>query len=238
MYNQEKRPFLRRLYDSYVPFTLLALVPFVVMLAILESGRGLGQRVSFAVVSLVNILVQLAWGLYLGYRVYYVGRQRTDERPLSIVRFLDSWFGLMFAWGMGAMAFWVIDTSPAQDHFWSFEPDKLANPENNWLVALDFVFDMVHIMTASSASAFGPHQIVVRLLLFCIEVFHIFYLPLVIALVAIYQFDKQREESKDQQNIPLLLNVPPPASVPVQYATPQVLMSQMRLPREYDPDAE
>lgn len=231
--SEERLPLLRYLYYARVPFTILSALAFVVMLAILESGRNTPQRVLFTIVAFLNAAIQVGWGIYLGYRVYKRATER--KRGVGLTQAIDAFFALCIAWGFVAMAFWVLDTSVDRDHYWSFEHAHLINEHNNWVTAFDFIFDMTHIMVTSPGK-FHPVSFWTRLLIFFIDVYHYLLTPLVLALIALRVYETFNEQAKhaEQQRPPQhaetypLLPVP---GVPVGPPTsPQVLISGMRLP--------
>jgi hypothetical protein len=176
-----------------LPAMLLSLLLFVLMLAILQSGRDEGQRVSFFVVATLLVCAQLGWAGYQVYRVYTLSKH-TEDRA-TVVQYVDSWLGLMLAWGMMEMAFWVLDTTPGRDYYWA-NSATLSSPGNDWVSAMEWVFDAVHIMTATSSGDYDAHQYWPRLVIWSMEVVQYFYLPLAIGVVSGYMFDQEREARK------------------------------------------
>ncbi len=212
---------LDALYFLRIPFTLFSLLPFVIGVAILESGSDVGQRIAFGVIAILSNLFQVIYCLYLLVRVW--SRDSTWRNSATVLRYVDSFFALMCAWGMGSMAFWVIDTTPAHEKYFATLAEHLSG--NRWLVAVDFTMSSIYVATAAEP-AFLPIHVLSRLYYGFIAAFHFFYLAtlIVIGLEAVF---KRVEKSASEEMAPLNLNAEhqPEASASPMYYRNSIIRS-------------
>ncbi len=178
-----------------MPYTLLGLVVFVAMTAMLESGQGIGQRIAFGVVALLVNLAEVALMLRL---MVLMWRRRlwTRNSPLPSV---DSFFGLIVAWGIGGMAFWVIDTSPTKTGF--FAPIDTSGVYevslNPWIAAVEFTSNGLEHAAGAMHTILPVHVLSSLYYAFLTSV-HYFFLAALIAVGFAWLFE-QRTEGKPEK---------------------------------------
>ncbi len=186
-----------------LPYTIFAIVPFVVMLAILESGRDLPQRIIFGIVAiLVNILE-------VGLTVYMIYRQwKRDSTSTTLLQYIDSFLGLVLAWGIGGMAFYTIDTTATRIEY--FAPLVGDISGNNWIAALQFTANGLEHAATTPHSILTSH-VLSDLYYAFLSAFHFFYLAALVAvgIDTLYQSEREKRRQKKREAREALLPKPP-----------------------------
>ena len=205
----------------YIPFFLFALVPFVVGLAILQSGHDLPQQIVFGVMAILVILIQLAGAIWV-----FWARWKGRFSIRTIIQLIDSYTGLVLAWGMGCVAFWVIDNSRY------FGSSISTIEDSHWLVAVQFTCLAIE-HTTTVGHDIMPKQILTEMYLAFISAFHLFY-TLAILATGIDALLQSRDKPEVEDLQALKPNPRPPRQPFSSFQHPVVAYAMQPIGDEYE----
>jgi hypothetical protein len=220
----------------YFPATIIELLAWVTMTAVLESGRNLGQAIAFSVVAIVFNVFILVWlalmtfMLYTGHLESYRRTHLVEEleaehgggggdarEPVhvdhaigmtphellgaqrrmvfeSLAPYLDTYFGMLLAFGFGTMAFWVIDFTPGQQYYWNTVDGQLTT-SSYWLAAVDFFASATAIGITRSPD-FPPLHVLSRTYCTLYDIAFYLFLIVCIAVATISAWERIADERK------------------------------------------
>jgi hypothetical protein len=169
----------------HIPFAVLALIPFVVGLAILTSGHDLAQQIVFGIMALIVLAVQLLGAVWM-----FSSRLQGRSTESTILQLIDSYTGLVMAWGMGCVALWLIN-----DHRY-LQANLGHIEESHWLVAVQFTCLAIEHSIASSHDI-QPIHLVSEMYFALISAFHLFYTLAVLA-AGIEAYAEHRKKGREE----------------------------------------
>jgi hypothetical protein len=181
----------------YLPFFLISLVPFLVGNILVSTvGTTLAVKIVYGILALLTIVAQSVAIVNMFYQV--IGRVPSFQRTLFY--YIDSYLGLGLAWGMGNMAFWVIDP----DHYFISASGDIEH--NSWLAALQLTSLAIEHGAGANHNVL-PASLPSELFMAAQTFFYVFYVLAVLASGVEYLRDYLKEKEQEKQRSP-----PPPSS--------------------------